>query len=351
MTFEQQIHNSSEQFQLLTKQLTDTEWSEMAISDAQSRLTTCLRQIRLTNMKINACHIAADKEHKRFIDLKKFGVRHAWYKVRGVYAQFVDKQAKAWLREFKKCQEEEQQLITLKEEAYAARKHLQQCQNSYEQYTQTKQELNELLDHLFATAEPSYPYEDVLKQDLKKKKENLINLQGDSRIFKHVFHILTKAHRTIMIAQQAIDDALNMETSDLFSHCMFGNMVVNTFLSKAKDALIQAQDLLNDAKRIHPNNSFLNNLDIRKDHSILNIIFDNLCIDKPIMKNLSESSNYMTFLNATLICTLKQLKEQMDTCEAERNQTNKDIKRLTTIHFVLRSAIVLDIIESSHLSP
>ncbi|CAF0978707.1 unnamed protein product [Adineta ricciae] len=342
MTFEEQIRTNSKRFQLLMKQLSDTEWSETALADAKSRLSACVREIHASQMKIKSCQIAADKQHQRFVGIKKIGVRYIWYKVRRRYGQLVDEQAKAWLREFRKCQDEQQRLTALKEEIVVAQKNLHHCQQNYEQYTQTRQELNELLDQLFSLTEPPHPYEDALKQDIKKKQEYLLILQGNSRIFRHVFHILTKAQRAILIAQQAIAGALNMNTLNKFSRYIFGRTIINSYLFKAKDASTQLQELLNEVKGIRSELSLLSHVYIQNDDVILNTLFNNLCKNK-----LDESSNDVASLHTMLFTALSQIKEQMERCEVERNQTIKDVNRLTKIHFVLRCAIVISTIESS----
>ena len=347
MTFEQRVQQSKERFELLMKRLSDTEWSQAAMSDAQSRLATCHRQTRLTNMKINVSHAAADKEHERFVAIKKHGLRHVWYKVRGTLDQSLSDQAKAWVRELKKYQEEEQRLIALKEEIGAARSHLQQCHDSHAQYTMAKLELNDLLDDFFAVATPSDTYENTLKADLRKKQERLVALQSNVRISRHVLHLLIKAHRAVSNTRQILDDAILMETSDLFSYCMFGNVVVKSHLNRAKDALAEVPQLLANAKRLYSSVPSIDDPAVPKNHTIFDISLDSISLRIDASGKLNQSLHRITDVHTALTSTLSDMKAQMEQCEAERTQTSRDMKRLATVHFILRSTIVQNLIESA----
>ncbi|CAF3955227.1 unnamed protein product [Adineta steineri] len=346
MSFEQRIKKESERFQTLFNHISDTQWSAAAMPEAQSRLTTCQRQTRLTQVKIDTFKAIADKEHKRFLNIKKHNIKHAWHKFRGTLEQSLDEQEKIWLRELKKYQEEEQHLIVLKEEMNSAEKHMQQCQDTYNDHTTTKRELNELLDDLFSDVTSSYSNEDILKHNLEIKKECLINLQNNERILKHVFHLLKKTSRALTISHRALNHALNMKTCHLFSYCCFANMAINSYFTKAQDQSIQAQQLLTEAKRIYSNLLSIDNRHMTYDNSLFNTMFGNICLDTNIRKMTEESSNRLTCADTVLVSILLQIKEQVGKCEGDRDRTNKDIKRLAGEYFTARIDIIRNIIES-----
>jgi chromosome segregation ATPase len=345
MSLEQQIEKESERFQALFSRLSDTQWSEAVVPEAESHLDACQSQARLTQNKINAFNAAADKEHKRLVDIKGHGVRHAWYKVRGKLEQRLDEQENTWLREFEKCKEEEQRLAVLKEEIYSAQKHLHQCQGAYEEYAKTKQALDGLLEHFFSGVTPSYPDEDAMEQNLKREEEHLTTLQNYHRVFTNVFHLLQKAHQAVTVSRRELDDALDMNSFDLFSHSSFADMAVSSHLAKARDASAQAQQFINEARRVYPNMPDIGELHIKQDNLVFNIMFDNIWTDMNMRQMIHEASNRISRADAVLVGILLGIKEKLEKCEADRDKTSKDVKRLAAEHFSARVTIVQNIIE------
>jgi hypothetical protein len=345
MSLEQQIQNENERFHALFDRLSDTQWSEAALPEAQARLEACQNQASRTQDKINAFNSAADKEHKRLIEIKGHGIRHAWYKVRGQLEQRLDEQEKTSLREFEKCKEEEQRSAVLKEEIHSAQKFLHQCQSAYDEYVKTKRALDELLEHFFSGETPSYPNEDAMEQNLKKTKEQLINLQNYHRVFTQGFHLLQRAHQAITVCRRQLDDALDMNTFDLFSHSSFADMAVSSHLAKARDASTQAQQLVNEARRVYPDIPQIGELYIKQDNLVFNIMFDNIWTDMNMRQMIRDASDRISRADAVLMNILLIIKEKLEKCEADRDKTSKDVKRLATEHFTARVTIVRNIIE------
>ncbi len=345
MSLEQQIQSESERFQVLFDRLSGTQWSDGAVPEAQSHLAACQNRASLTQENINNFNTAVEREHKRLLDIKGHGVRHAWYKVRGKLEERLDEQEKTWLREFEKCKEEEDRLTVLKEEIHSAQIYLHQCQNAYDEYVKTKQALDELLEHFFSGATPSYPDEDVMEQSLKKEKENLITLQNGHRLLTNVFQLLQKAHQSVIIARRALEDALNMNTFDLFSSSSFADMAVSSYLARARNASSQAQQFLNEAKRISPNIPHIGDMRIRQDNLVFNIMFDNIWTDLNMRQMIREASDRIFRADTLLMGTLVGMKDQLAKCEADRDKKIKDVKRLATEHFTARMTIVRNIIE------
>jgi hypothetical protein len=257
----------------------------------------------------------------------------------------LDEQERIWLREFEKCKEEEQLFAALKEEIYSAQKYLNQCQDAYEEYTKTKRVLDILMEHFFSGATPSYPDEDRMEQNLKKEQERLIVLQNDHYVLTHLFYLLQKAQQAVIISRQALDEALNMNTFDLFSHSSFADMAVSSHLAQARDASAQAQQLINEAKRMYPNMPQIGDLYIRQDNLVFNIMFDNIWTDMNMRQMIREASDRISRADAILVNILLGIKEQLEKCEAARDKTSKDVKQLAAEHFAARVAIVWNIIE------
>jgi hypothetical protein len=345
MSLEQQIQKENERFQALFDRLSDTQWSEAALPEAQSHLTICQNQASLTQDKINAFNAAADKEHKRLVEIKEHSIRHAWYKIRGKLEQRLDEQEKAWLREFEKCKEEEQRSAVLKEEIHSAQKFLHQCQSAYAEYAKSKRALDELLEHFFSGETPSYPNEDAMEQNLKMAKEHLTSLENYHRVFTQVFRLLQKAHQAITVCRRELEGALDMNTFDLFSHSSFADMAVSSHLAKARDASTQAQQLVNEARRVYPNIPHIGELHIKQDNLVFNVMFDNIWTDMNMRQMIREASERISRAHAVLMNILSEIKEKLAKCEADRDKTSKDVKRLAIEHFTARITIVRNIIE------
>jgi hypothetical protein len=345
MSLEQQIQTKSEEFHTLFSRLSDTKWSEAAIPEAQSRLKACQNQARLIQDKINAFNMAADKEHKRLSHIKGHGARHVWYKVRGKLEQRLDEQERIWLQEFEKCKEEEQRFVVLQEEIHSAQKYLNQCQDAYEEYTKTKQALNTLMEYFFSGATPTYPDEDIMEQNLKKEQERLIALQSDHSVLTYVFHLLEKAQQALIVARQELDNALNMNTFDLFSHSAFVDIAESSHLAKARNASAQAQQLLNQAKHEYRNMPQIGDLHIKQDNLVFNIMFDNIWTDMNMRQMICEASGRISRAHAVLTNILLEIKLKLLQCKFDQDQTSNDVKRLAAEHFTARVAIVQNIIE------
>ncbi|CAF1122754.1 unnamed protein product [Adineta ricciae] len=345
MSLDQQIQRESERFQILFNRLSETKWSETAIPEAQSRLLASQEQARRVQDKINAFNSAADKEHKRLLDIKGHGVRHAWYKVRGTLEQRVDEQEKVWLKEFEKCKEEEEHLTILKDEIQSAQTFLHQCQSAYDEYVKSKRALDGLLEHFFSGKTPSYPDEDRMEQNLRNQEKHLVNLQNHQRLLAHVVQLLQRAHQAVAISRQALNEALNMNTFDMFSSSSFADMAVSSCLAKARNAAAQAQQLLNEARRLYPNIPHIGELYIKQDNLVFNIMFDNIFTDLHMRQTIQEAMHRITRAEGMLTGILMAMKEQLGRCEAECFQKSNEVKRLATEHFTTRVTIVKNIIE------
>ncbi|CAF1482919.1 unnamed protein product [Adineta steineri] len=345
MSLEQQIQRESERFQVLFNRLSDTRWSEDATPEAQFHLAACQNQAHLVQSKINAFNMAAEKEHKRLLDIKGHGVKHAWYKIRGKLDQRLDEQEKLWLQKFEKCKVEEEHLAVLKNEIHSAQTYLQQCQSAYQEYVKSKRELDGLFEHFFGGTTPSYPEEDTIEQNLRREERHLSNLQNNCRMLTQVFHLLQQAHQAVTISRQALDEALNMNTFDLFSHSSFADMAVSSHLATARNASAQAQQLLNEARRIYPNIPHIGELHIKQDNLVFNIMFDNIWTDMNMRRMIQEASNRISHAETILTGVVLGIKQQLTTCEVDRDRKSKEVKRLAGEHFTTRVSIVRHIIE------
>ncbi|CAF2394836.1 unnamed protein product [Rotaria sp. Silwood2] len=345
MSLEQQIQQESERFYVLFGRLSDTQWSEAAMPEVKSHLTALQNQARLTKNTINKFNMTVDKEYKRLADLKGHGVRHVWYQVRGKLEQRLDEQEKTWLREFEKCKEEEQRLAVLQEQINSAEQHLHQCQSTYEEYAKTKKELDELLEYYFFGVTPSYPDEDAMEQKLQKEKEHLITLQNYHRIFMHTFELLQKANQALKVSLRALNDALNMNTFDLFSDSSFADMAVSSYLAKARNASAQAQQFVNEARRLYPSMPHTGDLHIKQDNLVFNVIFDNIWTDMSMRKKIREALDRISHADAVLANILLEMKQKLNKCETDRDMTSKNVKRMAAEHFSARVAIVKNIIQ------
>ncbi|CAF4649226.1 unnamed protein product, partial [Rotaria magnacalcarata] len=300
---------------------------------------------RLTKARIDNFNAAVDKEYKRLASIKGHGIRHIWYRVRGKLEEHLDEQEKTWLREFEQCKEEEQRLVVLQEEVQSAEQHLKECQNAYEEYIKTKKELAALLDRLFSGATPSYPDEDAMEQQLQNEKEHLVTIQTYHRVITHAFELMQKAHQALILCHRALDDALNMNTFDLFSDSSFADMAVSSYLAKARNASAQAQQFLNEARRLYPNMRHVGELHIKQDNLVFNILFDNIWTDMNMRKKIREASNRISSADAAVVSIVSELKQKLDQYTADRDKTRTNITRMATEHFKARINIVQNVIQ------
>ncbi|CAF4248276.1 unnamed protein product [Rotaria sp. Silwood2] len=345
MSLQQQIQNESEQFQALFDRLSDTQSSEAAQSEARSYLISCQNRALLIQEKIDTFNAAADKEHKRLVGIQGHGVKHIWYKLRGQLKQRLDEQEKKWLCEFEKCKEEEQRLAAVQEQINSTQNHLHRCKIAYEEYVKTKRALDELFERFFAGVTPSYPDEDTMEQNLKREKECLITLQNNHRNLTHIFHLLRKAHRAIIVTRRALNDALDMNTIDLFTNSGIVDIFVSSDLAKARNAATQAQQFINEASCLYPHMAYVGDLHIEQDNLIFNMLFDNIWTDLNMRKKIREASDRISRADTVLARILLAIRQKLDKCEADREQTSKNVKQLAEEHFSARIAIVRNIIE------
>lgn len=346
MSLDQQIQRESERFQALFERLSETQWSEAAMPEAHARLMEYQEQARRVQSKINAFNAAVEKEHKRLLDIKGHGVRHAWYKVRGKLEQRVDEQEKTWLLEFEKCKEEEERLTIINEEIPSAQAYRQQCQAAHDEYVRTKRALDGLFERFFAGNTPAYPDEDRMEQHLRNEERNLIALQNHQRMLTHVVQLLQRAHQAVSAARYALSDALSMNTFDLFSSSSFADMAVSSSLAKARNAAAQAQTLLNEARRIYPGLPHIGELHIKQDNLVFNVMFDNIWTDMHMRQTIQDASSRITSAENLLTSVVVAMKEQLARCEADSVRKSHEVKQLAADHFTARVSIVRKIIEA-----
>jgi len=251
------------------------------------------------------------------------------------------------LREFEKCEEEQQRLVAVQEQIKSTQNHLHQCEIAYEEYVKTKRALDELFERFFAGVTPSYPDEDTMEENLKREKECLITLQNNHRNLTHIFQLLQKAHRTVIIARRALNDALGMNNIDLFSNSGFVDILVSSDLAKARNAANQAQQFINEASRLYPHMAHVGDLHIEQDNLIFNMLFDNIWTDLNMRKKIREAVDRISRADAVLGHMLLEIRQKLDKCEADREQTSKNVKQLAEEHFSARIVIVRNIIEPS----
>ncbi|CAF4325222.1 unnamed protein product, partial [Rotaria magnacalcarata] len=235
--------------------------------------------------------------------------------------------------------------VVLQEEVQSAEQHLKECQNAYEEYIKTKKELAALLDRLFSGATLSYPDEDAMEQQLQNEKEHLVTIQNYHRVITHAFELMQKAHQAFILCHRALDDALNMNTFDLFSDSSFADMAVSSYLAKARNASAQAQQFLNEARRLYPNMRHVGELHIKQDNLVFNILFDNIWTDMNMRKKIREASNRISSANAAVVSIVSELKQKLDQYTADRDKTRTNITRMATEHFKARINIVQNVIQ------
>jgi len=346
MSLETQIQNQSERFQNLFDSLSHTQWSESALPEAQAQLAACQNQARVIQEKIDKFNAAAEKEYKRLIDVKGHGVKHVWYKIRGKLEQRVDEQEKIWLKEFEKCKEEEERLTVVNDQIRSAQSYLQQCHQAFEEYTHSKRTLDDLLERYFSGTTPSHPDEDVMEENLKKAKTYLITLQHNYRLFLHVCQLLQKAHQALSSCLHALNDALNMNTFDMFSNSSFADIAVNSYLATARNMSAQAQQFIMEARRVYPNIPHIGNLHVQQDNLIFNLMFDNIFTDMHMRSKIRDSLNRISHAERVLMNVETEMRQRLQQCEIDMNRTRNDVSQLSTEHFNARVNIVKNIIDA-----
>lgn len=347
MSLEQQVQSHSQRFSILFNRLSQTQWSETALPRAEAYLHDFQNQLRLTQDNIDKFNFAADKEFKRLVNVKGPSVRHVWYKIRGQLEQRLDEQEKIWLQEFEKSKEEEQHLMTLTEQIASAQNFFNQCQHSFQQYTQTKQELDELLESFFAGTTPSYPDEDIMEEKLKNLKNHLIDLQTKHRVLSQVCELLQKAYESLHLCHQALNDALNMKTFDIVSNSSFADVVMNSTLARARNKSVQAQRLINQARQIYPDLSFIAELYVQQDNFVFNLVFDNIWTDIHMKTKINETLSRIYHAKILLMNILDETEQKLEQCQIDRDTTSENVQQLATEHFNTRIHIVQDIIKKS----
>lgn len=347
MSLEQQIQNQSQRFSILFDRLSQTQWSESALPQAQAYLIEFQNQLRQTQENIDRFNLAADKEFKRLVNVKGPSVRHVWYKIRGQLEQRLDEQEKLWLKQFEQSKEEEHHLSILNEQISSAQIYFNQCQQAFQQYSQTKQTLDQLLERFFAGTTPSYPDEDLIEEKLKHLKTDLVNLQNRYHLLSQVCELLQKAHESLHLCHQALNDALNMKTFDIISNSSFADLAMNSTLARARNKSVQAQRLINQARQIYPELSFIAELYVQQDNFVFNLVFDNIWTDIHMKTKINETLSRIYHAKILLMNIFDEIQQKLDQCQMDRDTTNDNVQQLAAEHFNTRIRIVQNIIKKS----
>jgi len=226
-----------------------------------------------------------------------------------------------------------------------ARKIYQQCVQAKNTNERAKQDLNGLLEQLFAGPTPSYPTEDEYEQNLAAARGRLDNIQVLAKREQYITNNLQKAHRCLLAAIGELQSSLQMNTFDMFSRGGYADWAVHSSLANARNLAAKAQFLISEVRRLDPAIPHIGDINIQQDNLVFNIVFDNIFTDLRMRQLIQES--YAKVQRATLILQntiLPEIVNRLRGVQAQIESCQTEIRRLEQMTWNERVRIIMEVI-------
>jgi hypothetical protein len=331
----------------LQNTLTETDWANTALPEISKRLKSAEEGAKRLHADIQKFDMRSKDQLERFQTLKHSSVKRAWYKTTGKLETKIQEEEKQWLKEYERVQAAKARGVEYDQEVEEARKIHSQCVKAKEAHDKAKRDLEALLEQLFAGPTPSYPTEDECEQNLGEARARLDNIRMLAKREQTITNNLQRAHTCLIAAIQELQDALQMNTFDMFSRGGYADWAVHSSLANARNLAARAQFLVTEVRRLEPNLPHIGDIHIEQDNLVFNIVFDNIFTDLRMRQLIQES--YQKVHRATMILQNSILPEstvRLQAAQAQVESCEVEIKRLEQLTWNERVRIISEVIGS-----
>jgi hypothetical protein len=345
MATPERIRNAGPQYLTLQKTLTESKWAVTELPIITQRVQNIEQRYKSTQDNISKFDKRSEKQHDRLGKLTHNSVKRAWFKTTGKLEEKIKEEEKEFMRQYELTQAAKAKGIEQESELNDARQLKQQCLDAKQKYDAAKKDLDALMEELFAGPTPAYPTEDVIEQNLVARRQKLGDLTILSKRQTYILNALRKAHDCLLAGLQSLQNALQVNTIDMFTRNDFATMMAHSALAEARDLAARAQFIIQEVRRLDPNVPHLGDIHVEQDAFIFNMMFNNIFTDLRVQQIIQTSSAKLQTAVAVMEQQVLPVTLNLATAaDANVKNCTKEVRRLENDMWRERVRIVSEVI-------
>jgi hypothetical protein len=345
MATPERIRNAGPQYLTLQKTLTESKWAVTELPIITQRVQNIEQRYKSTQDNIAKFDKRSEKQHDRLGKLTHNSVKRAWFKTTGKLEEKIKEEEKEFMRQYELTQAAKAKGIEQESELNDARQLKQQCLDAKQKYDAAKKDLDALMEELFAGPTPAYPTEDVIEQNLVARRQKLGDLTILSKRQTYILNALRKAHDCLLAGLQSLQNALQVNTIDMFTRNDFATMMAHSALAEARDLAARAQFIIQEVRRLDPNVPHLGDIHVEQDAFIFNMMFNNIFTDLRVQQIIQTSFAKLQTAAAVMEQQVLPVTLNLATAaDANVKNCTKEVRRLENDMWRERVRIVSEVI-------
>ena len=141
---------------------------------------------------------------------------------------------------------------------------------------QLKAQLDALLERVFSGPTPEFPDEDQLESDVARCLGYLNDATRDFPMYQNILGLLSQAESEAQQAVNALSQAGNMNTVDMFSDSRGVDLMKQSMIQRGREHGDRCNMVLNQCRQVMPGLPGLANINLSGTDLFLDVIFDNI---------------------------------------------------------------------------
>ncbi|RDL38132.1 uncharacterized protein BP5553_05565 [Venustampulla echinocandica] len=314
-TIHDHINYAATENNALLKTVSETDYAPAAAEQNKNYIAALTRQIRHKERHVEALASVRMKEKSSHEKYQDSTMRRLAYKMSGKRGEFEQKAAKEERDYFEAVQAEFEASRSLE----ALQKNLKEAQQTKEEMDMvlvTHQAASEALDKLYASVfdgpTPGFPEEDQAEQEVQSAKQLFNEAQGALSNEKQVVQILERTRQVMNYAISHMDDAESASRADIWGiGGSFADLSERSALARARDAVHQVEQLMQQAQQLSHETSPLGPMAIADGHFMSDMLFDNVFSDYAFHQLIKESTTQVVDASKKLVIETQKAKQRV----------------------------------------
>ncbi|KAF8999853.1 hypothetical protein BDQ17DRAFT_1410589 [Cyathus striatus] len=351
-TTEQEVAaNAAYHTELLTN-IAELDYVSAALSNQTSYVNDLEKQFAQSRKKLNELQQKTKKERKEHEALKDSTARRLAHKLTGRKEKFEAMESKEE-REFVEALERE---ITERDNLEVIEQMLVDAQQVYAdlkskatRHESLKTDLANLYSRVFDGPSEAYPEEDQIEYQLDRAYRHHEQVQRTLNQEMQAAEILSKAVNMMNSCQGQMQEALSYSRWDMWGGGGMSDMMERNALRSAQALAYQAENLVDQARRISPQVEPVARVNIAQGSVISDVFFDNIFTDMAFHNKIKTSAAQVLLANNRLKAERDAAMARAETAGSQLNQAAKTLQARRGELDGLRRGIFLSV--SSALGP
>ncbi|KAF5325950.1 hypothetical protein D9611_001010 [Ephemerocybe angulata] len=307
-TTEDIVQNADYHAKLL-RENSDLEYSSSALRQHLSYLEDLEAQLAASEKKVAELVKATNKERKEHERLRDSTARRFTAKLTGKKEQFEANQAKEereYMEALQKEMVERDQNAVIQQLLKEARSVKEELTAKTKRYESIKTEIESLYARVFEGPSESFPEEDRLEYDVHEAHKEHERAQTTLNTETQAAELLARAVVSMDKCQASVKEALSYSRYDMWSSGGgVADMMERNALTNATAQADQAQNFVEQARRINPVVQSVGHVNIASGSLMSDVFFDNIFTDMAFHDKIKKSA-------AQVLLTNNRLKQERD---------------------------------------